>query len=613
MVFTPSLACCYYDDVPWRDVTLARYPWFMGRCGGLPFTFLLMYTGSMDTKVDLTAIMQKAEMVRDQMIAERAKVDLFYFCKYVLGYGEIMDARVHGPVCRALRPLLFYQNPEDALKYEFPSDYGIEEVPGTSPESQMPTDEQKAAFWEWESQFEPQIDELHSVKDKLDIELTNLLALLPRGTLKSSVITIAFSMQWLLNFPDDRVLIDSEVFEKSKGFLAEIKGHYQDSEGLRKVFYTLYGRYPDEKKTQYNPDGTEVWSTEKIVLTCRGRARKEPSIDCSGIGTSKNGMHYDLVIMDDLHSEQNTGTSEQIEGVKQHYRLVYSLLEPGHPAVIVGTRWNYDDLYQMIIDTEQSEFNFITRSAESSDGNLFYEKRLNRKELTKFRQKQGPYLYSCQYMNNPIDDETATFKKSMFKYIKTSDLPEAINWYGMVDPSWKGESSDYAVIMIGGMDSKGQIYCRFIYRQKLTYAEIVKKMFEIDAMFGPRQWLLETIGSQKSIQYFLEQEQRIQTRLLRVKEIKGQRAHKEERIMALAPYYELGRAYHVLESPQIDVLEGELMRYPKSKYDDVSDCWAGILEIAKPASGGVLSKEKSDKRKEYLKMLNKPKSPMVGY
>ena len=61
------------------------------------------------------------------------------------------------------------------------------------------------------------------------------------------------------------------------------------------------------------------------------------------------------------------------------------------------------------------------------------------------------------------------------------------------------------------------------------------------------------------------------------------------------------------------ILEGELMRYPKSKYDDVSDCWAGILEIAKPASGGVLSKEKSDKRKEYLKMLNKPKSPMVGY
>lgn len=553
-------------------------------------------------------------MVAAQMVAERAKVDLFYFCKYILGYGEIMDARVHGPLCRNLRTLLFYQNPEDALKYEFPSDYGVEEVPGIPVDEQMPSEEAKAAFWEWEEQFEPRVSEGASVSDKLDITLTNLLALLPRGTLKSSIITIAFAMQWNLNYGEDRILIDSEVFEKSKGFLAEIKGHYQDTKGLRDVYFTIYGKYPDEKKTQYNPEGTEVWSTEKIVLTSRTRQRKEPTIDCSGIGVSKNGMHYDLIIMDDLHSEQNTKNAEQIETVKDHYKLMYSLLEPGHPAVVVGTRWNYNDLYQMIIDEEKEDFNFITRSAESIDGDLFYEKRLNRKQLTTFRKRQGAYLYSCQYLNNPVDDESATFKKSMFKHISMEAIKDTkINWYGLVDPSWKGEYSDYAVIMIAGMDSRGEIYCRYIHRAKLTYAEIVVKMFEINAMFSPRQWLLETVATQKSIQYFLEQEQKRQTTLLRVKEIRGQRAQKEERIMALAPYYELGRAHHLRDCPQIEILESELMNFPRSKYDDVSDCWAGILEIATPPSGVVLSKEKSDKRKEYLKMLNKPKSPMVGY
>jgi predicted phage terminase large subunit-like protein len=202
----------------------------------------------------------------------------------------------------------------------------------------------------------------------------------------------------------------------------------------------------------------------------------------------------------------------------------------------------------------------------------------------------------------------------MFKHISMEALKDTkINWYGLVDPSWKGEYSDYAVIMIAGMDVGGEIYCRYIYRQKLTYAEIVVKMFEINAMYSPRQWLLETVATQKSIQYFLEQEQKRQTTFLRVKEIKGQRAQKEERIMALAPYYELGRAHHLRDCPQIEILESELMNFPRSKYDDVSDCWAGILEIATPPSGVVLSKEKSDKRKEYLKMLNKPKSPMVGY
>jgi len=83
--------------------------------------------------------------------------------------------------------------------------------------------------------------------------------------------------------------------------------------------------------------------------------------------------------------------------------------------------------------------------------------------------------------------------------------------------------------------------------------------------------------------------------------------------MGLATYYELGRAWHVQGCPQTDILEGELLRFPKSKYDDVSDCWAGVLEIATPATGVVLSKEKSIKRKDYFKMLNKPRSPMVGY
>lgn len=565
--------------------------------------------------MDLQSLAAKAKLVAEQMVAERAKVDLFYFCKYILGYGDIMDAKVHGPVCRALRPLLFYQDPEKALQYEYPSDYGIEEVPGVPLDDQMPTEAQKEEFWAWEENFEPRVDDAHTVKDKLQVDLAALLALLPRGTLKSSVITIAFSMQWLLNFPEDRVLIDSEVFEKSKGFLGEIKGHYQDNEDLRKVFFTIYGKYPDEKKTQYNLGGTEVWSTEKIVLTCRSRARKEPSIDCSGIGVSKNGMHYDLVIMDDLHSEQNTKTSEQLETVKEHYRLVYSLLEPGHPSVVVGTRWSYDDLYQMIIDEEAEEFNFITRSAESADGSgLFYEKRLNRKELDKFRKKQGPYLYSCQYLNNPVDDDSAEFKRSHFRYVTQESLKnKPMNWYGLVDPSWKGEHSDWAVLMIAGMDDKGEIYVRHIHRAKMTYAEIVVKMFEIDKMFSPRQWLLETVATQKSIQYFLEQEQKRQSTFLRVREIKGQRAQKEERIRGLTSYYEMGRAHHVQGCPNIDILEGELLRFPRSKYDDAMDCWAGILEIARPARGVVLSKEKEDKRKEYYKMLNKPKSPIIGY
>lgn len=560
--------------------------------------------------MDLSQITQKVTREAQEQIAQRSQVDLYYLCKYILGYGDIMDPKVHGPLCRMARPLIFYQDPEKALEYEFPSDYGREEHEG------MPSEAEKKEFLEWQRRFEPDVDAVHAVRDKLDVFLTSLLVLMPRGTLKTSVLTMGLAVQWGLNFPEDRVLLDSETYTKSVAFLAEIKGHYQSNRDLRKVFYTLYSCFPDDKKSKANPFGTEKWATEAINLACRTKERKEESISCAGIDVTKTGMHYDLVLMDDLHSEKNTKTAEQIEGVKMHYKLVFSLLDPGKPAAVIGTRWDYNDLYQEIIDTESDEYNFITRSAEAADGELLYPRRLSRQFLDKQRRKQGPYIYSCQYLNNPVDNETAEFKRSQFRYRTLESLHDtAINWYGLVDPSEEGPYSDFAAIVIAGMDWRGEIYARFVYKAKMTYAEIVNKMFELDILFAPdiKMWGLETVATQKSIMYILQQEQKRRNRFLRLKQFNKRSRTKEERIRALTPYYEFGRAWHITHAPQIDQLEIELINFPRAKNDDVSDCYAGILELGTPPRHETRTSEVDEKIKKRFKMLNKPRSPMVGY
>lgn len=556
----------------------------------------------------------EAKQIALQLIADRCKVDLYYLCAYVLGGEEVLDPKVHGPLCRALRPLIFYQDPTKALEYEFPSDYGRTDAEG------MPNKKEKQEFLEWLHQFEPNPDS-GTVGDKLDVLLKSLLALMPRGTLKSTIITIGFTIQWHLNFPEDRVLIDSETFTKSNAFLAEIKGHYESNEKLRDIFGTIYRRRNDEGVyVPIMPDANhrkDKWSDTAINLACRGRKRKEESISCAGIDVTKNGMHYDLVIMDDLHSDKNTRNAEQIQQVKDHYRLVYSLLDPGKPSVVVGTRWDDDDLYQMIIDEEQEDFNFISRAAEAEDGALFYPRRLDRAALDRFRRKQGSYIYSCQYLNNPVDNQTATFKRDQFVHVKRNDIKDIpINWYGLVDPSYKGEYSDYAALEIGGMDDKGRIYNKFVYRQKMLYSEIIDKMYELDALFNPQLWLLEVIGT-KTLEHDLERAQERASldgrKRLKVRYIRSQGNSKEDRIKALAPYYERGDAVHVVDgNPQLVVLEQELLRFPKSKNDDASDCWSGILRVAQRARAHI-PEETSQKRKNYVKMLNKPRSPMVGY
>ena len=548
--------------------------------------------------------MAQMRIEANRRIGERCKVDLFYLAKYILGGGDLLDPKVHGPLCHSFRHLLFKDNPEESLKYTYPSDYGRTEEEG------MPNDEEIAEFNKWQKMFEPDIDAAYVVRDKIDINLNSHLYLMPRGTLKTSVITIAGTIQWLLNFPNDRVAIDSETVTKAQGFLNEIKGHFEENEKLRDIWFALYGHHPnrDSKKKK--------WSSEGLVIATRAKSRKEPSIDPIGPGVARNGWHYDIAFLDDLHSELNTRTQEEIAKIKEHRRLVYSLLDPGAPQVVIGTRWSFADMYQEIIEEEYQDFNFITRSALSPTGLEFYPRRLSRKVLSRFRRIQGAYLFSCQYMNNPVDDETATFKRDDFRYVSRDYMHKRkINWYGLVDPSYEGPYSDYCAIVIAGMDNDGNIYVKHIVREKMTYQGIVEKMFELDAIFKPVRWGLEVVGTQKSIEYTLRQEERERHKTLKVHLFKGQRQKKEERIRGLAPYFEAHRIFFCQGMPNLTHLIDELLKFPRAKNDDVSDCLANILEIGIRASGGSIesAKKASANNKEYITMLNKPRSPMVGY
>lgn len=548
---------------------------------------------------DLQLLKQKAQELAYQQLLERCKVDLFFLCKYVLGY-DIIDEFTHGPLCAATRPVLFWKDKEKAKSIEFPSDYGRTDEQG------MPNEQEKEAFFKSLEEFIPGISE--AVKDKVDFDLHELLALMPRGTLKSSCITIGFTIQWFLNYSEERILLDSETWTKATNFLVETKGHFESNANVRGMFRAAWGVYPDENKKL-------AWSDSKIVLSSRKKARKEPSIDTAGVEVTKNGMHYDLIIFDDLHSENNTNTKDQIEKVKQHFKLAYSLLDPGCPVIVIGTRWTFDDLYQLIIDEYGEDFNFITRSARGKSGRLFYPQRLTEVVLAKFRKKQGPYLFSCQYMNDPVDSETADFKKEWFRYKNWRDVEGMpINWYLTIDPSAGGESADFAAFVISGMDYQSQVYVRYVLRKKTNYAGVVTTTIDLYRKFPEiKRIAVETLATQTSLEYTYKEKMKELNFWMPIQFINSRQKSKVERILALAPKYEFASIFHIRDCPQITDLEDELLKFPKAPNDDASDALATVLEIAHPPMRGAANPERRSKRKAYLKKLNAPRSPMIGY
>lgn len=503
-----------------------------------------------------------------QALAIKCKSDLYYLAKNILGY-EKMEPHVHQELC----------------------DYTTSVLP-TPPA-------------------------MHREYEGFDARKNLLLLLEPRGIFKTSVVTISFTLQFFLNEPNARVLLDSETFGKSKAFLREIQEHLVNNRKYREVFKAIHGVYPYTKRSQM-----KLWTDSQIILPCRAVPKKEPSISCAGIDVTQNGMHYDLIICDDLHSEKNVTNREQIQQVIDHYRFAFSLLDPGKPMIVIGTRWHELDLYQHIMDYESEDFNILVRAAYWPDGSLFFPEVLSEEALDKIKRRQGISIFSKQYLNQPVSDENATFKRDKFIHKPWDEVKSMpMNWVLSGDPSYfdpRGTSTygDFATLVLVGMDHQRQLYVRHITRKKMSYSEFINEIFRIytDPKFSDiknMQIVIEVIGT-KSLSYELSNEQRKRGTWLPLREIRSRATGKEERIRGLAPFYEYSHVFHIKECPQLDDYEYELLHFPTARTDDIVDAVATVLEVISPPKNPRPRSDLDDRPSRKRYMNYKPRSPLMG-
>lgn len=163
------------------------------------------------------------------------------------------------------------------------------------------------------------------------------LIVCPRGSFKSSLGCVAFPIFRALQNPNIRILIDSELFSNSANFIREIRGHLEGVPLTR-----LFGEFKNRKD----------WQSASLTIKQRSKNLKEPTFIAGGIGTTRTGQHYDIIVMDDLNSESNSGTPEACDKVYRHYLYNNAILEPNGEVAVIATRYSGSDVVQRIIDTE---------------------------------------------------------------------------------------------------------------------------------------------------------------------------------------------------------------------------------------------------------------------
>ena len=170
----------------------------------------------------------------------------------------------------------------------------------------------------------------------LESDTKRKLICVPRSTFKSSIASVAYPIWLLINNPDIRILIDSEVYTNSKNYLRQIKNFIQ-SDG----FVQYFGNWT-----------TDVWNESEIIIKPRSKILKDPSIMVGGINTTKVGIHVDVIIGDDYNSPSNSESPEQRKKVIDHYQMNQSILETDGTYVIIGTRYSEGDLIGWIMENE---------------------------------------------------------------------------------------------------------------------------------------------------------------------------------------------------------------------------------------------------------------------
>lgn len=390
------------------------------------------------------------------------------------------------------------------------------------------------------------------------------LALEPRGTFKTTQISQGLPIWILEHDPNARILLDSSVLQNSIDNLRVIKAHYENNQKFKKLYGDRVGNY---------------WVTEEVTVKHRtNHSLKEPSIRCSSVERVQTGPHYTHILVDDVVSDINSKSIDGRRAVIDHFRLLFSLLEPDGALIITGTRYHYDDLYGFIIKS-LPDFSTRIMNAETSgaDGGLYFPERLPKKFLAAVKAIQGRALYASQYLNDPApEDEDSAFQRTWFKPYEK--LPQNRNTFISIDPGGEKKKSDEWVIFTAHYDEHNNKHFDRIIKGHWKMKECWEHLFGEIKVSNPLIVGLETTGGQKWLYEALMDEMKRRDVYFSVQALTHALDSKDYRIKRLQPQYQSGSIFH---SAAMGDLEDQLLRYPKGA-DDIVDAASMILEIGYP-------------------------------
>ena len=264
---------------------------------------------------------------------------------------------------------------------------------------------------------------------------------LPRGHLKSCLITVAHTIQLILKYPDIRVAIVSGKDREAQNQFGKIKLALETNSLLKEYFPHILYKNPKDESDRWMARALKVKQrTDRLFY------EGEPTVAAYSIDGLDTGPHYDLVIFDDGVNLENSESPTVIENTDKAFRALLLNLEPSCPRVLVGTFYDFADFHCQTYRTWQDErrrgqghvINVYLRklkyeeNAEQSilkgckTGDYIFPGKWNDLAVARFRHKQGltPKQFASQMLMSPISPGETRFEVEWLRYYEQIGVPE---------------------------------------------------------------------------------------------------------------------------------------------------------------------------------------------
>ena len=404
-------------------------------------------------------------------------------------------------------------------------------------------------------------------------EIRRLIINLPPRHLKSQCASIAFVAWYLGHKPAGHVICASygqDLADK----LARDTRNIMQSAWYKRLFATRLADRLAVHDFMTTELGTRMATSVGGVLTGRGADliiiddAIKPDEALSEHGRKTVNDWYDNTLLSRLNDKTNG--------------CIIIIMQRLHQEDLVGHVLEQDpwDVLSFAAIAEQDERFLIqsplgSRWFERKQGEALHPERESLVTLAGIRQRMGDYAFSSQYQQNPIPLGGAMVKTEWLRYYDLRDLPER---FDTIVQSWdtankSTDLADYSVCTTWCMANR-QAYLLHVYRARLNYPDLKRKVRELAGEHGARLILIEDKASGTQL---------IQD--LRAQYVRGITPYvpppgtdKIMRLHAQTHWFENGNVLLPRSASWLADYVLELTGFPGTKYDDQVDSTSQALD-----------------------------------